>query len=92
MWDEGTSCYNPYGEEDIGDNIDEANFDDYYPSDLGDIVHYYGNQYVPVLSDDVDSDGKYYIKYLRLVVGEFSARLPSASCCFPLLPVSPACL
>ena len=28
----------------------------------------------------------------RLVVGEFTARLPSASCCFPLLLVSPACL
>mmetsp|Transcript_5916 Transcript_5916/g.14224 ORF Transcript_5916/g.14224 Transcript_5916/m.14224 type:complete len:1107 (-) Transcript_5916:181-3501(-) len=65
MWDEGTSCYNPYTLDDLGDDVNPSKFDGLYPSDLGDIVHFYGNQFRPVLSDETDSDGFYYIKYIK---------------------------
>ena len=39
---------------------------------------------------DYDREAAETLELNRLVVGEYTARLPSASCCFLLLPVSPA--
>ena len=53
-----------------------------YQSDVPEGTNYYP---VTVLAD-VGQD----MEITRLAVGEYTARLPSASCCFLLLLVSPA--
>ena len=62
------------------DSTDNTKFDEKNPSDLGDIVHFYANQWEPVLGyDSTDTScgstvgattGCYYVKYLKYKQGK----------------------